>query len=640
MKRIFIASIATLALVLVSAGVAGAASNYVFSNDLTVGSTGADVSALQQWLIDSGYDIPAITSGAAQKGFFGQQTKAAVSKYQQAVGLPSFGFFGHLTREKVNGGAVAMSPANCPAGYSCVPTNPAPVVNCPVGYVCTPIAGSATPTGTLTPGTDGSLTISLSSFAGNNTIKKGETKDMVAVKLQATAGPVQVSRFDVRFNNRPWLYFGSLTLKDSDGNVIATKNLSSSADATEITVGSDYLVRFDALNYVVSPGSDKVLVVAGTVLAATDKLSSDASIIVSVPNDSIRTINGKGFTDSIGLGTVAQSGTTGRTITLSASGSTANILGKLNSSSPDNKIETVSTSGETNGVVLGLFDFKSENQSSTINTFTFTLKDNGSNRAFSTMFKRVYLTCDTKDGARTTQVDSVATSSVFSNLLCDLPKDEWKTIKLSVDVAQSDTANTYIVPGAMASSTITVNTSNIVGVDSNFNTVTASGGNAVTTNDTTFLVAGASVTAPAVTVTDVDNGTSAVVTKTVSFKFTFNNTGTTDLYLTRDPYRTVATSSTIATSSQTITATTTTFSNIDGGTAQNGDSTTVYIVPAGKSRTFTISGLIDRTRDQEATKPSGILKLTKVYFGDDTANIQESNINFGLDSLTTGLVAF
>ncbi|MEK7184698.1 MAG: peptidoglycan-binding domain-containing protein [Patescibacteria group bacterium] len=617
MKKIIVSSAIALTVALVGA----ASVNAAYNANLSVGSTGADVSALQAFLISKGFSIPAISSGAATPGYFGSQTKSAVVAYQASVSLPNTGFVGPLTRGVLNGTSSYVAPVavGCPIGYTCT-ANPGTVVTLP-------------PAALVMDGTDGSITSSLSSYAGNSTIKKGETKDMVAVKLQATAAPVSVTRFDVRFNTRPWLYFGAITLKDSAGNVIATKNLTGSADATEITTGSDYLVRFEGVNIVITPGSDKTLVVTGSVLATTDKLTSDVSVIVSVPNSSIRTINGKGYTDSIGLGTVATSGTSGRTVTLSSTGSTGNILGRLSPTSPDNRIQTTSTSGEITGVVLGKFDFKSENRASTLNTLTFTLKDNGGNRTFSTMFKRLYIT----DGSQTVQVDSVATSSVFSSLTFALPQDTWKTFTILADVADQDD----FVSGAMASSTITVNATNIVGIDSNFTTVTASGANAVTTNNITFLPAGASVTTPVVVVKDVDNGTSASTKKTVSFAFAFNNTGTTDLYLTTDPYRAVATSSTIATTTAfTSVATTTVFSTMTASDTKNGDTTSVFIVNAGTSRTFTIAGLIDTTRDTTAGTKSGVLKLTKVYFGDDTTNIQESNINFGLDNLTTGLVAF
>ncbi len=616
MKKIFITSVVALALVLGGASSAQAA----FSSYLTVGSTGADVVALQTWLIDHGFSIPSITAGTAAKGYFGQQTKAAVIAYQASVGLPNTGFVGPLTIAKLNagGGAMTPGPVVCPIGFNCIP-NTAPVPVCPIGYNCTPVAGTPNPVGQ--DGTDGSLTVSLSSFAGNTTIKKGETKDMVAVKLQATAGTVSVTRFDVRFNLRPWLYFNTITLKDSAGTVIATKNLSGQSDATEITVGSDYLVRFEGINVPVMPGTDKTLVVSGTVLSSTDKLTSDVNVIVSVPNSSIRTINGKGYTDSIGLGTVAVSGTTGRTITLSSSGSIGNILVKNSSDTPDTRIVNTSTSGETAGVIVGKFDFKSENRESTLNTLTFTLNSPAGQKAWSTVIKRLYLT----DGTNTYQVDSVASSSVFSNLNIKLPENSWKSLTILADVADQDD----FTAGAMASSSITVNTTNIVGVDSSFTTVTASGANTVSSNNITFLPSGASVTNQSATAVLNDNGTSRSTSATIGYRFTFNNTGSNDLYIAKDPNTAFATSSTfaVAASSTLVQALTAT-----SPTTEPNDSSTVWAIPAGKSRTFVYTGTLNNTNGTQALHST---QITTVYFDDDTTGLQEFSINFGLDALKT-----
>ena len=80
------------------------AQSYTFSTDLTVGSSGTDVSNLQSWLIANGYDIPSISSGANAKGYFGSQTQGALIRYQRAIGLPAYGFFGPMTRGHINNG--------------------------------------------------------------------------------------------------------------------------------------------------------------------------------------------------------------------------------------------------------------------------------------------------------------------------------------------------------------------------------------------------------------------------------------------------------------------------------------------------------------------------------------------------------
>lgn len=98
-KYIIASSIAVFAF----ASIAGAQS-FNFSNDLKVGASGDDVVKIQEWLISNGYDIPSISSSGSSKGYFGNQTKMALIRYQVAAGLPSTGFFGPMTRGKWNSG--------------------------------------------------------------------------------------------------------------------------------------------------------------------------------------------------------------------------------------------------------------------------------------------------------------------------------------------------------------------------------------------------------------------------------------------------------------------------------------------------------------------------------------------------------
>ncbi|MEK9160841.1 MAG: peptidoglycan-binding protein [Patescibacteria group bacterium] len=77
----------------------GSSASGTFTMDLTLGSSGAEVTALQNFLISGGYSIPA---GAT--GYFGAQTQAALAAYQAANGIsPASGYFGPITRAKVNG---------------------------------------------------------------------------------------------------------------------------------------------------------------------------------------------------------------------------------------------------------------------------------------------------------------------------------------------------------------------------------------------------------------------------------------------------------------------------------------------------------------------------------------------------------
>lgn len=83
---------------------ANANANASFKRDLRVGSTGEDVKALQVWLNAKGYIIA--VSGPGSSGYettiFGTATKAALIKYQKAMGItPAAGYFGAKTRASI-----------------------------------------------------------------------------------------------------------------------------------------------------------------------------------------------------------------------------------------------------------------------------------------------------------------------------------------------------------------------------------------------------------------------------------------------------------------------------------------------------------------------------------------------------------
>jgi hypothetical protein len=86
-------------------GSAISAAVHAFQANLTLGSLGSEVKALQEYLNAHGYTVA--NSGAGSSGNettkFGAATRAALMKYQQAKGItPAAGYFGALTRALVN----------------------------------------------------------------------------------------------------------------------------------------------------------------------------------------------------------------------------------------------------------------------------------------------------------------------------------------------------------------------------------------------------------------------------------------------------------------------------------------------------------------------------------------------------------
>lgn len=101
-KYIIASSVALFAFASIVSVVGAREIEYTFSKDLSIGASGPDVIALQDWLISSGYDIPALSSKSASYGYFGTQTREAVRKFQENEGLPNTGYFGRMSRGRLH----------------------------------------------------------------------------------------------------------------------------------------------------------------------------------------------------------------------------------------------------------------------------------------------------------------------------------------------------------------------------------------------------------------------------------------------------------------------------------------------------------------------------------------------------------
>ena len=554
-----------------------------FNTNLTVGSTGADVSALQTWLISKGFSIPSISSGAASTGYFGSQTKAAVVAYQKSINLPSTGFVGPLTRAALNGtSATVVTPAG-----TVVPA----VVNASVN-----------------DGKDGSVTISSSSYVSSNqTLKKGDLdKPILSVKARATAGNVAITRFDVTFNSRPWLLFGKLTLKDAvTGAVLATKTLSGPADVTEVTVGSSYLVRFDGVNSVVTPSSEVTYVVSADVLSASDKITGQ-TVTVSTDTNSLRTTNGLGYTDSVGA-------VVSNSITLSSTGSIADLYTRVGINTPDTRTVNISTTNVTTDQILGVFDVKVQNQGGTINTIGFSINNN-KGLATSTLFQNIRL----YDGSTLLGGASslAAGQPTFTNLTIPLTMDTWKSLTLKADVLSSATAFT---------ATSTIIASSVVGTDTGYNTITLTNAAPRQSNEVTFVPnAGITVSGWAISkgnVTTPTSGTWLAAYPTVSF--TITNTGNNPIYISKNAAVALATT----TSSGPVASTT--VSSVTASGSTSGDTSTSYIING--TRTFTYNFTVDNTNGTTASKK---ISITQINYGTagGLGTDNTLNVNYGLEN--------
>ncbi|HEY4502593.1 MAG TPA: peptidoglycan-binding domain-containing protein [Candidatus Paceibacterota bacterium] len=556
------------------------AGGYTYTRDLTDGSTGADVTALQNMLIGAGFSIPA---GAT--GYFGSQTKAALAAYQSAHGIsPAVGYFGPITRASVNTSAGSGTGT-----------------------------GTGTGTGVTTgAGTEGSLTVTLESSPSAGTdVEKGQTKNVVAIKLEADDSDLTVNRVDANFDVRPWLYLSSIALLDGSTVVKEMSGLSS-ADFVEVTEGSDYRLRMSGLNITVPQGTKKVLTLRVTALASTDKTA--VTVTTTFKANAVRATDSRGLQHEEPAAAL-----TGRTWDFKVN-TTGNVKATLDANSPEARNVIVTNTGTTENVELMRFELEAEHSQVDVNSLRFTLATGTTTLAsFGTLFDDVWLADNS--GNRIASASTVASTTIFSTADLDgsgamiIPSGSKKSYRLMATAADADD----FANGTNASSSLTANTTNIVGEDSVFDTVTVTS-STVTGSDVYFYAiaaefSGLSASVPSIVATYLAN---------LEFKMTLTAKGG-DIYVSKTPATMLATSTT---ATDTVSATGLTSVVASGSTS--GDTSTAYKIGSGASRTFTFAGSMSNLN---GTAGSQEFKVTQINWDDDTTGLQEFNTTFGLENL-------
>jgi len=315
-----------------------------FTQDLTVGSTGSQVVALQQMLVAQGHlSMPA---GVAM-GYFGSLTKAAVARWQASVGIsPAAGYFGPISRARANGGVTGTVPG-------------------------TTVGGGTTSGGVITtPGVEGSITVSVNpSPASGVKLYEGDMKRQVmGIKLEAKQSDIKVERVKIDLdsitNTGDNLVYTKIADKIyiMDGStVLASSDLNSS---TVVKDGSDYFITLSGFGYVVPANSTRVLYVALDAKPSWDNTYDNDSWSLGLPADGLRGVDGAGVNEYGPTTGFTRSFTSAADLVDSASLSIA-----LNSSSPETQ-QVICTSSSDNdscdGLEVAKLDFTTEKDNITV----------------------------------------------------------------------------------------------------------------------------------------------------------------------------------------------------------------------------------------------------------------------------------
>ncbi|MEI6057645.1 MAG: hypothetical protein WCQ60_01580, partial [bacterium] len=233
-------------------------------------------------------------------------------------------------------------------------------------------------------------------------------------------------------------------------------------------------------------------------------------------------------------------------------------------------------------VLLGVFDFKSQNINSTLQGLTVSLNTNLATGT--SAFANVQLkTGSTLLTSGTIANASAATTPVtFTNFNLPLPMNTYVPVSVYVTVNGG-------VSGVTASTSLTLLAANVTGIDANSNALSLSGAGTLPSANQQFVLSGATLTgSPTWTINStVSGGNNNRYPGVTGFSGSFTITaGSNPLFISTTPL--TALSLATSTGAGSIAVTVSNFTPSNG--VQSYDTASVYQITPGSARTFTVSG--------------------------------------------------
>lgn len=405
-----------------------APASVTFTQNLTLGSTGAEVSSLQQYLVAQGHLV--MPAGVAF-GYFGPLTQAAVAKWQAANGVaPAVGYWGSISRARYV--AVAGSTPGTTTG----------------GGTVTNVGGGIT-----TPGVEGTITVTSSPVSTGSVYEGDKMVPVLAFKARAQNSDILVQRVKLDLGTLTTIYnkiYEKVYLVDESGNVLASADLNSS---TVVDEGTNYFITLSGFNYLVPKETTKIFTVKMDVRTSIDSADIDTeTFTVRVAADGVRGIDG------VGVNQYSPTLATEATKTLSISTSlldAASLILSTNTLSPLTQ-EVVAADGsndnEKDKVTLLIFNVRAEKDDVLLTDLVATVtRANGAATASSTF---LYVG-DTAIGSASAAVGGATT---FNDIDYNIPKNTTKTFTLKADVRNASSVQTTIA-ASIANSGLTAENS-------------------------------------------------------------------------------------------------------------------------------------------------------------------------------------
>lgn len=422
----------------------GSSASAVITSDLTVGSTGAQVSALQSSLVAKGY---LVMPAGVPMGYFGSLTKAAVMRWQAAVGLPSTGFFGPLSRAAFNGSAGGSTTGGTVTG----------------GGV----------TGTITtPGAEGTLSVTAAPVS-NSTVYDSDVDDpILAFNAKSTGSDIAVQRVKIDLGATTNTYndvTSDISLWDDQGHLLAR----SATNSNTVVKDSDnrYYLTLTGFSSVVPKGTTRVYTVKASIRdnADTDATNANA-VVVRLAANGVRAIDGAG----IDLYSPVNATDVTKTFTVSASlADSASLTVSANNANPLSQ-EVIAADGasdnELDKLPLLVFDIKADKDDITLTDLTASVTAVGGTGL--TASSTYLYAGNGVSGSALASASLSGSSAAFNNMSYVIPKGTTKTFTLAADIRSANSTQTTVT------GTVTGNTTNVVATNSSGDSVDTVSGTA------------------------------------------------------------------------------------------------------------------------------------------------------------------
>lgn len=305
-------------------GVSTGSCALTFARNLSIGSTGADVLALQQFLNrDNDTQVALYNAGARglETYYFGARTQDAVKKFQNkyhASGVMVNGIFDERTRTQLR-------------------------------TLCTDTSNQVN-----LPTPSNAVTVSRGS-EHDSTIDLGENGILYAIDIKTNTVATTLNRLDFHFSQNPFNYFDSLSLyRDNDKVATISKN-SNKVNSS----GSMTRVRFDGIDTSIARATTDTFTVQGTVKNSLNRNERSDTVSVFVPASGVEV-----KTPNSGATTLPSNALSTRSFDFrnASNGNSSSDNGEIRlteaSNSPNDKDITIDDNYSTDDVVVLVSDIE------------------------------------------------------------------------------------------------------------------------------------------------------------------------------------------------------------------------------------------------------------------------------------------